>query len=156
GSAGTTVCSGKTASNGSFNCTFAIPQSGAGSYPLVATAGGASASVNVAVTGPPSVSVSPTSGPVGETISLAAGGFAAKETVNFTWDSSSTVWQAWQADAGGAVSFPVLVPNLGLGAHTLKARGATSGKTASTTFTVVAGTPSNTSEVGPGTFAVTA
>ncbi|MEA2513429.1 MAG: hypothetical protein QOJ59_2916, partial [Thermomicrobiales bacterium] len=64
GSAGTTVCSGTTSSKGSFNCSFAIPQVGAGSYPLVATAAGTSSTVNIGVTGAASVSVAPTSGPV--------------------------------------------------------------------------------------------
>ncbi|HEY7035345.1 MAG TPA: IPT/TIG domain-containing protein [Thermomicrobiales bacterium] len=156
GGNGTTLCTGKTNSNGNYNCTFAIPQAGAGSYPLVATAGGISATVNVGVSGPAAVSISPSSGPVSGNIAVTAGGFGAGETVNFSWDNSTSVWQARQTDGNGAVGFPALVPSLGTGSHTLKAKGATSGKSASAAFTVVAGNPGNTSMTGPGTFAVTA
>lgn len=156
GSGGTQVCAGATDGNGSYSCSFPIPQVGAGSYPLVATANGRTASTTIGVTGPASVSVAPASAPVGANIRLTVGGFAPNETVNFSWDSSGTAWQSGTTDGNGALNFPALVPQLGLGGHTLKATGATSGKSASTPFRVVAGSPGNSSMTGPGTFAVTA
>jgi hypothetical protein len=155
GSGGTQVCAGATDGNGSYSCSFPIPKVGAGSYPLVATANGRTASTTIGVTGPAAVAIAPTSGPVSSTITITAGGFGAIETLNFAWDGSASAWQSGQTDGNGSVTFPALVPNLGTGPHTLHATGTSSGKTASTAFTVVTGNPGNTSMIGPGTFAIT-
>ncbi len=155
--AGTSVCSGTTTSLGNFTCSFTIPQVGAGSYPVVATTtSGVSMTSNVTVSGPASVTITPGAAAAGALIAVSVGGFGANETVNLTWDSSTTVWQSGQTNSSGAFSLNALVPNLSVGTHTLKARGVTSGKTASASFSVQSGSGGKTQMVGPGTYDVTA
>ncbi|MGH2531828.1 MAG: M23 family metallopeptidase [Thermomicrobiales bacterium] len=154
---GANVCSGTTNSSGNYSCSFRIPQSGAGSFPVVVTAtDNTFASATVGVSGATAITVAPTSGRVGTDLTVNAGGFSAIEMVNFTWDSSSTVWQSQRADANGALLLRTTVPSLSTGAHTLRARGASSGRTVTAPFTVLSGAPTgDTSMIGPGTYAVT-
>ncbi|MGH2558905.1 MAG: hypothetical protein ACRDJH_07560, partial [Thermomicrobiales bacterium] len=154
---GATVCTGATNSSGNYSCSFRIPQSGAGSYPVVVTAtDNTFASATVGVTGSAAVTVAPTSGRVGTDLTVNAGGFAPNEMVNFTWDSSSTAWQSRRADGNGALLVRSTVPSLSTGDHTLRARGASSGRTDTTSFTVLSGAPTgDTSMIGPGTYAIT-
>ena len=122
---------------GSFACSFAIPAGTAGAFPLVATAGGGTvASASVSRTGAAGVSLAPAAGTVGTDLSVGVGGFGAGETVNLFWDGATTAWATKAADAAGALSVNATVPYLGAGAHTLHARGASSGTTASATYTV--------------------
>jgi len=156
-SAGTNVCSGSTNGSGNYSCSFNIPQVGAGSYPVVlTTSGGVTLSSTVEVSGQPSVSITPGSAAVGAQVSVSVGGFGANETVNLTWDNSSTVWQSRQTSANGSFNLTALVPSLSTGTHTLKARGVSTGRTASVSFTVVSGSGGKTQMVGPGTYLVTA
>ncbi|MER3404300.1 MAG: hypothetical protein C4289_03285 [Chloroflexota bacterium] len=73
-----------------------------------------------------------------------------------TWDTNTAVWQSGQTNSSGAFSLNALVPNLSVGTHTLNARGVTSGKTASVSFSVQSGSGGKTQMVGPGTYDVTA
>ncbi|MDP9368120.1 MAG: hypothetical protein M3Q03_07570, partial [Chloroflexota bacterium] len=137
-SAGTTVCSGTVDTNGSFACSFSVP-GGAGSYPLVATAAnGIMRTVTIDVTGAAAVTVAPRTGQVGTNLTVTVGGFAADETVNLSWDGSSTTWQAKVTSSSGSFTVTTTVPYLPYGAHILHARGASSGRTASTPFNVLA------------------
>ncbi|GIW04877.1 MAG: hypothetical protein KatS3mg059_1497 [Thermomicrobiales bacterium] len=155
--AGTTVCSGTTTSLGNFTCSFSVPQVSAGAYPVVATtSSGVSMTASITVSGPASVTVTPGAAAVGALVAVSVGGFGANETVNLTWDLNTAVWQSGQTNSSGALSLNALVPNLSTGAHTLKARGITSGKTASFSFSVQSGSGGKTQMVGPGTFDVTA
>lgn len=152
-SAGTQVCSGTSTSVGNFTCSFNIPSSGAGTFPLVVTAGDTSAKTTVGVSGPPSVSSAPTSGGVGTDLSISAGGFTANESVNLTWDTSTTVWKTAKADGNGAFLLQTTFPELSAASHTLKAHGVTSGRTASTTLTFTAA--AHPSMIAPGVFLIT-
>lgn len=155
---GTTVCAGATNSSGNYTCSFRIPQSGAGSYPVVvSTSDGTFASATVGVSGETSVTVAPASGRVGTDLTVSAGGFSPNETVRFTWDDSSSDWTSQRADANGALLVRATVPSLSTGAHTLRARGDSSGRSDTATFTVLSGTPiGDTSMIAPGTYQLTA
>ncbi|MBA2753332.1 MAG: hypothetical protein H0U40_02560 [Chloroflexia bacterium] len=135
--AGLAVCSGVTAGDGAYSCTFRVPSVPAGLYPLVATTSdGATRSVQITVRGTTAVSVSPAFGTVGANISLTAGGFAPNEIVDFRWDAGATVWQSVTASAAGGVSLQATVPSLANGQHLVVARGRSSGRNATALFTV--------------------
>ncbi|MDQ4098896.1 MAG: discoidin domain-containing protein, partial [Chloroflexota bacterium] len=98
---------------------------------------------------------SPGSGAVGTNITITAGGFNAGETINVSWNG--VAWQSATADSAGSATVRATVPQLAAGAHTLQARGGTSGKSANTTFTVTTtAAVGSTSMVAPGTYVVTA
>lgn len=134
---GTTVCSSTTTSKGSATCSFTVPSASAGAYPVVATTSdGTTGSAQFGVAGAASVSLTPASGTVGAPFQISIGGFQANETIRLTLDSSSSPWQSVTAGSTGAVLMPSTIPFLTQGAHTIQARGLTSGKTASATLTV--------------------
>jgi hypothetical protein len=87
----------------------------------------------------PSVTVSPSSGPLGSSTTVGGTGFAARTSGTVSLGSASVVVRT---DAKGAFSAPVTVPSAALGGVAVTATVA--GRTASTTFTVTAppsGTP---------------
>jgi hypothetical protein len=109
------------------------------------------------VLGPAAVSINPGSGAVSSNVTVSGGGFAANEQVRLWWDNSSSAWATVQANASGSFLWPATVPSLSRTNHTLNAKGQSSNKTTSTSFTVTAsGGNSGTSMIGPGTYRVTA
>jgi hypothetical protein len=154
---GTQVCSGTTSSKGSYSCSFTVPTTTAGGYPVSASAGGLIGTATFAVLGPAAISVNPSSGSVGSNLAVNGGGFAANEQVRLNWDATSTAWRTLTADANGSVTWPATVPNLSLGSHTLNAKGQTSNKSATTTFSVAASGGNNgSSMISTGKYRVTA
>lgn len=88
------------------------------------------------------LSVSPASGSAGASITLSGGGFRAGEAVRITLDSDTgATLTTVTAGADGAISSSVSVGNAARGQHLLVARGQTSGRQQTTTYTV---TPSLT------------
>ncbi len=156
--AGTTKCTGTSSSTGNYSCSFVVPTSTAGSYPIgVLSSSGAFTSANFIVSGPAGVSISPTSGAVMSNVSLSGGGFSPNEQIKLSWDDASSAWATIQADANGAFSWSGTIPSISTGGRTLKALGLTSAKLATTTFTVnTSGGNNGSSMISPGTYRVTA
>ena len=154
---GTTVCTGTLSSNGNYSCSFSVPQSVSGAYPVTASTGsGATTTANFIVAGPAGISINPTSGAVSSNITINGGGFTPNEQVRLNWDSAAT-WVTVQTDASGTFLWNATVPNLSQGGHTLKSNGVSSNKSANTSFSVTAsGGSTGSSMIGPGTFRVTA
>jgi hypothetical protein len=99
---GGTACTATTSSKGAFGCTYTIPASVDGSHTFAgfdANAGTAVASFNVV----PQVTVSPTSGPAGTTITFAATGF---EFNNCNYDCFVVTWLAGSVTACGTTYAP--------------------------------------------------
>lgn len=153
-SAGTSLCRGTIATNGTLVCRFVVPQTGAGAYPVTVTAGSSAGTATLAVTGPPAVRIDPATGAVGTDITIRAGGLAPNESIAIAWDRSTT-WRTVRSSSQGAISVRATVPALSAGKHTLTVRGTSSGKSASTTFTV-ASTPiaGATSRISEGVYSV--
>lgn len=155
GNAGTTLCRGTIASNGTLVCRFAVPRAGAGVYPVTVTSGGGTKlSANLTVTGPASVTISPTNSAVGTNVTITAGGFAANETVVIDWDTGAYP-RSVKASPQGAVSIRGTVPRLSTGQHTVRARGASSGRSDTAPFSV-SSTPAagSTSRISEGVYSV--
>lgn len=149
-SAGSTLCRGTIAWNGTLVCRFAVPGVGAGVYPVRVTAsGGTSLASDLTVTGPASAAIAPGSGAVGTNVTITAGGFAANETLNVSWDTGISP-RSVRASAQGTIQIQATVPQLATGSHTVRVRGVSSGRAASAPFSVTttpaAGTTSRVSE----------
>jgi len=154
-STGSTMCRGTIAWNGTLVCRFAVPRVGAGVYPVRVTAsGGTALSSDLTVTGSPSAAIAPASGAVGTGVTITAGGFAANETLNVSWDTGVSP-QSVRASSQGAIRIQATVPQLAAGQHSVLVQGGTSRRTASAPFSVTA-TPAagTTSRVSEGVYNV--
>jgi len=124
---------------------FAIPAvSGAGAHAVVATGAtsGRKATAGLTVTPAPSsaatLTVAPGATTRGGAVSVSGGGFTPNEAVDLTIDGVPTPLTTLHADASGALpATTITIPYAAtVGAHTLTARGATSGKTATAALTL--------------------
>jgi hypothetical protein len=128
--------SGSTSATGDFACTITVPASPAGANTVDGTAGAGSASATFTVL--PSLTLNPTSGDVGSSVTATGTGFAAGSSVSFSWDASTvltcTGGPVTTSSAGGfACTFDV--PAAVKGGHSVAAKDAAS-NSASATYTV--------------------
>src|SRR5206468_7960827 len=65
--------------------------------------------------------------------------FSGNEPVDLFWDSATTSGGSATANGSGNVAVTAQVPLMPTGAHTVKLKGRTSGKSATATYTVVQG-----------------
>ena len=150
---GTTVATTTSTSSGSLpsGVTFSVPASVAGSHTVSATdASSNTASVTFTLT--PSISLSPTSGNVGSTVTVSGSGFASSSTITIKFagttqtTSPGTVTTSSSGSLPSGVTFSV--PASVAGSQTVSATDASS-NTASATFTVT-----SSISLGPATGAV--
>ncbi len=124
------TCSGKTETNGSFECNYTVPTTTDGSY--VFTANDSKSNVaHASFTVGSVLKVTPTSGVVGTALRFTASGFAGSTAMTVGW-SGGTVCHGTTGPAGG-FSCNTTMPAATFGAHTFTA---TAGPTASAVFTV--------------------
>ncbi len=110
---------------------------------------GQSASASVTVLAPATLTLSPNTGAVATIASAAMQGFAAGEMVTLSVGGATLA--STQADNNGNISnLLFVVPALPGGAQTITAHGATSGRTATATFTIATALSSNTASVDAG------
>ncbi|MDE1879917.1 MAG: PKD domain-containing protein [Euryarchaeota archaeon] len=128
-----TACSLTTSSLGGFTCNFVIPGgTAAGTYAFRATdAYGASATVGFYVTGAPGLTLNPTVGIVGDSVSFTAGGYVVGSNVAISWTGGSVC--GGTADSQGSMSCSFTVPAEPAGTYTFTAAD-TYGDHASATF----------------------
>lgn len=134
---GGTACSTTSSAQGAFSCTFAIPAgTPAGSYGFQATDGSggtASTTFTVVTSSTPSLSVNPSSGPVGAAFDFAGSGFAPSSSVGVSW-SGGPVCGAYTTPTG-TFSCSAVVPPMPAGSETFTALDS-SGLSALVAFTV--------------------
>jgi len=118
------------------NTIFVPPGVTAGPYTVGATGtAGDSATAVFHVT--PTITLSPSSGPVGTVFTASPTDFGAGETVDISFNGVAQT--SCVADSNGNCSAPVTVPNVPSGYDTVGAVGGASGATASASFQVTAG-----------------
>lgn len=136
---GITVASGVADSLGKTAIAFTVPESPAGARNVESVgSGGSLASVTYTVI--PSLTLTPTRGPVGSQADVVLAGFGAGETVQIDWyetTSTSTVLTTFTTSAFGSVSASFDVPASVSGYHRVVATGLSSGKSVSSGYTVV-------------------
>jgi WD40 repeat protein len=72
---------------------------------------------------PTLLSADPTSGPVGQQVTLEGSGYFAHETVKVTWDGGTAALARVATSAQGTFTVDITVPQTGVGAHTIDAEG---------------------------------
>ncbi|HEV2519298.1 MAG TPA: PKD domain-containing protein [Thermoplasmata archaeon] len=132
---GATLCTATTNSFGSFSCSFTAPHAVAGSHTVTGTdsasptANSATATFSIL----PEVSIVPTSGQVGTSVTATGTGFAGTASVTMSWKPSGTLCSA-TSNAVGDVSCSFTVPIAFQGGHSVTGSDGTNA--ASTIFTV--------------------
>jgi uncharacterized membrane protein len=92
------------------------------------------------VTAPAAIQVNPPQGLAGQDVVLSGSGFGANDGLTATFNTTPVVVATFRANAAGAFSVTVRIPaNATPGPHTFVVTG-TSGRSASTPFTVVTAT----------------
>lgn len=158
-------CAATTSSVGAFSCVGTFVDGSYGRGNLIATDGTNSA--NVAFEILPSISVTPTSGPVGTTVTLSGSGWYPSEDGTADWTQGGGTACSFITNALGNISTCNVfsVPTMASGTYGITADDALSGHglVASTTFTVtssltasLAGSVSTTDVGVPVTFTATA
>jgi hypothetical protein len=104
---GGTACTGTTSNTGAFGCTYPMPPSVAGGHLFTAT-DSASNSASVTFTTDPSLTPSPTGGPVGSSVTFTGSGFAGASPVSVTWTKGTACVST--TDATGAFSCIASIP----------------------------------------------
>jgi hypothetical protein len=130
----TNVGTATTDANGSFSgATFTVPESLRGTHTVKGEdAEGESPTVNFTIT--QKVTVTPTSGSVGDTVTVNGTGFAASSNITIYFDSIS-VGTATTDATGGFPNTTFAIPSTSRGNHTIKAEDASSNY-ATATFAV--------------------
>jgi outer membrane protein assembly factor BamB len=137
--------------------TFTVPPgSSPGSYQVKAVGQASNISIsNTYTVVSASSTLNLTAGPVGVTVGVSGGGYAANETVNIIWNytgpgTGSTVATA-VAGFGGNISTSFSVPASATGQYNVAALGSTSGRISQNTFSVADGLASSPATTPPGT-----
>lgn len=125
-----------TSTTGTASTWFTAPEAVTGNHTVTGTGvtSGETASRTFAIV--PSLTLAPTSGRVGTTVSVALKGFAAGESVAVTWDGGTTPLGTRTASTLGSATVTFVVPDAAQGAHTVAGAGS-SGNSVSAPFTVV-------------------
>ena len=136
---GTALGTVTTNSNGGFSATFIVPLSSSSEdHTVTATQGSNSASKTFTVTSStiPTITLNPTSGPVGTSVTVTGINFVPSTPVTITFDGNAvtTTPPAVTADSNGKFTATITVPVKLSGAHTIAAN------SASKTFTVTPST----------------
>ncbi len=132
---GAQVTNGTTSSIGAFTSIFLVPSSTRDAHTIIATDGTNTATTTFTVTS--SLSRTPTSGPVGTTITLTGYGFAASTTITIRWDGTqlATSPSSVATDSKGAFTATVIAPPGEPVVHTISSSDASGSATASFTIT---------------------
>lgn len=140
---GTSVCGGTTSSSGTGTCSFNVPTSAVSgaTYPVVAVSGSASRQLSFVVAGAgvqtASATASPAQAASGQRIDVIVAGFQPGESVSVFWDSRTSAGGTRTADSSGRATISSTVLTGTFGTHTITVRGATSGRVATTYFTII-------------------
>ncbi len=136
----TSLCTGTTTANGGFVCTFNIPSAPGGSATLTAVGSGFSPTATLQVV--PSLSLSPSAGPVGSGVTATGNGFGARAAYSVDWNSTTTLCSG-TTNANGAFSCSFTIPDSAVGTFTITVSGVIIGSPTEFTVTPSPTTPSN-------------
>src|SRR2546422_811720 len=133
-----------TTSTGSFSATITVPASTAGGHTVSATdasSNSASAQFTVTTTPVATITLNPTSGPAGTSVTVTGSNFAASSAITIKLDGTNLTTTPTNITtiSTGSFTASVTIPSSATaGAHTVSATDA-SGKSASASFTVTTG-----------------
>lgn len=126
-------------STGAVTGSFKIPEAGSGIHYVIATGQTSHSAAYGAMQVIPRISIMPTLGKVGSTLTVSAHGYASGETVRFSFckvPGVSTLMATAPADKYGRAEVSFTVPASQLGSHLIAVKGASSGLSSARTYTV--------------------
>ena len=132
----TAVITAITTATGTFSgTTFAVPESYRGTHTVKGSdASGDSPSINFTTLS--KISAAPTSGAVGDTITVSGTGFAVSSSITFYFDAQSVSVGATATNTNGSFTNSTFaIPSSSRGSHTIRAQDA-SGNYATTSFAI--------------------
>lgn len=145
--ADTTPAAISTGTTGDFSATFTVPASSRGAHTVTAQ-GSLAESATAAFTTLHKIVVTPTSGGFGDTVTVNGTGFAASSAMTVYFDTVAVATTPAAVTSGTSGSFTATfnVPDVAIGAHTVKAQdaGAASAEAAFTVSTSIAISPVTT------------
>ncbi len=119
----TNVASGPCDGSGAFTTSFSVPTKARGQYPVTVTTGAGDTSNPINFTITPKVTLSPSSGAVGDTVTVNGTGFKASSSVTIYFDTTSVGTAT--TDANGSFNGATFtVPESLRGTHTVKGKDA--------------------------------
>jgi len=134
---GADVGSCTAGTNGGCSANVTVPERPGGRSAMEAMGLSSGLTATTDFTETPSVSIGPTAGPAGSTPIARANGFAAAETVTFSYDTVPV--GHCTADSTGACRATITVPAEPAGGYLIDALGSSSASQATTTFTETGG-----------------
>src|SRR5579872_1898974 len=134
-------------STGACSVTFTVPALEAHTYGVRALGETSGAAGQATFTETAALGLTPTSGPADSAFGASASGFLPGETVQFSVDGSQAT--SCTADGTGSCEATLGAPAAGPGSYTIRAAGATSGISASATFTELGASLSISPASGP-------
>lgn len=145
----TTPATVTTSAAGGFTATFVVPASTAGGQTVTASDGTNTGSATFTVT--PKITLTPTSGPVGTTVTVTGSGFAGGSKITVTFNGATVITSpaTVTTSATGGFTATFAVPTSTTGSKTVTATDASS-NAASATFTVSAAKGLDSSCIGFG------
>jgi len=148
---GNTVASNIVADDsGSWTTTFNVPPATSGSHiikasgPETAVTSTSQSAFNIAA----NVSLSPSTGYVGSTVTVTGTGFAANSTLRITYDGTEVTLNDATTDAAGSIDQSITIPVSKAGSHTITITDSR-GNTVKSSFTISSTPPSVPSGISP-------
>jgi hypothetical protein len=126
-------------SSGTLSTSFKVPESGSGFHYVIGHGRSSNKIAYGIMQTIPRVSIVPTIGKVGSTVTVTAHGYASGESVAFSFYKSPnvpTTIKTVASDQNGRAAASFAIPATQVGSHLIVARGVSSGLKASRTFTV--------------------
>jgi hypothetical protein len=137
----------ETDSSGEFSSTIAVPESAKGDHTITVTIGSDKDTAKFTVE--PAMTISPTSGTIGDSVKVTGTGFAKSKEVTITFDSDEVATD--ETDSYGSFETTFSVPEVAAGSHDVEAKDASNNsKTAQFTITTHVGISPTTSVNSPG------
>ncbi|MCK4723950.1 MAG: IPT/TIG domain-containing protein, partial [Dehalococcoidia bacterium] len=125
-----------TDSDGDFSCTIIIPESAAGEHTITVTSDDTGATAEAEFTVEPAISISPTEGAAGTSVTISGTGFNQDEDITISF-AASEISTAIETDSNGSFSGTFKVPAKSKDTYKVKASDGTNKE--SVDFTVTAG-----------------
>ena len=136
-----------TDSDGDFSCTIIIPESAAGEHTITVTSDDSGATAEAEFTVEPAISISPTEGAAGTSVTISGTGFNQDDDITISF-AASEIPTAIETDSNGSFSGTFKVPAKSKDTYKVKASDGTNKESVDFTVTAGASIDTTTGNIG--------
>lgn len=136
-----------TDSDGDFSCTIIIPESAAGEHTITVTSDDTGATAEAEFTVEPAISISPTEGAAGTSVTISGTGFNQDDDITISF-AASEIPTAIETDSNGSFSGTFKVPAKSKDTYKVKASDGTNKESVNFTVTAGASIDTTTGNIG--------